>query len=205
VTNGLHRHRAGRRRTPARSAIARPHRHRERLHEDDRHRQAGPERVPDGRRPSRSRPSTPVNDDTDIFLANPNITAERPNVLIIVDKHRQLEPGLHQREERAGAGDQRPDGPVQRRPDDHERLEHQAHRLGHRGRLVRALPRAADDADQQGEAHYIIGNFDINADKGDNNMAGMALYEAYLYFSGSASRSGDDQSKPTSTAPPTRT
>ena len=27
----------------------------------------------------------PVNDDTDIFLANPNITAERPNVLIILD------------------------------------------------------------------------------------------------------------------------
>src|SRR3954468_4992254 len=27
----------------------------------------------------------PVNDDTDIFLANPNIAAERPNVLIILD------------------------------------------------------------------------------------------------------------------------
>src|SRR3954469_9131364 len=27
----------------------------------------------------------PVNDDTDIFLANPNITSERPNVLIILD------------------------------------------------------------------------------------------------------------------------
>src|SRR2546426_11472032 len=27
----------------------------------------------------------PVNDDTDIFLANPSITAERPNVLIIMD------------------------------------------------------------------------------------------------------------------------
>src|SRR5205823_2319219 len=27
----------------------------------------------------------PVNDDTDIFLANPTITAERPNVLIFVD------------------------------------------------------------------------------------------------------------------------
>ena len=27
----------------------------------------------------------PVSDDTDIFLANPNIAAERPNVLIILD------------------------------------------------------------------------------------------------------------------------
>ena len=27
----------------------------------------------------------PVNDDTDLFLANPNITAERPNILIILD------------------------------------------------------------------------------------------------------------------------
>src|SRR5438874_9382664 len=27
----------------------------------------------------------PVNDDTDIFLANPTITSERPNVLIFVD------------------------------------------------------------------------------------------------------------------------
>src|SRR5688572_14057977 len=27
----------------------------------------------------------PVNDDTDIFLANPTIAAERPNVLIVVD------------------------------------------------------------------------------------------------------------------------
>ena len=27
----------------------------------------------------------PVNDDTDIFLANPNVTANRPNVLIFID------------------------------------------------------------------------------------------------------------------------
>src|SRR3954470_5082962 len=27
----------------------------------------------------------PVNDDTDIFLSNPNFTAQRPNVLIILD------------------------------------------------------------------------------------------------------------------------
>ena len=27
----------------------------------------------------------PVNDDTDIFLANPTITAERPNVMIFID------------------------------------------------------------------------------------------------------------------------
>ena len=27
----------------------------------------------------------PVNDDTDIFLANPSIAAERPNILIILD------------------------------------------------------------------------------------------------------------------------
>ena len=27
----------------------------------------------------------PVNDDTDIFLANPSIVAERPNVLVILD------------------------------------------------------------------------------------------------------------------------
>ena len=27
----------------------------------------------------------PVNDDTDIFLANPSIAAERPNVLIVLD------------------------------------------------------------------------------------------------------------------------
>ena len=38
----------------------------------------------------------PVNDDTDIFLANPNITAERPNVLIILDNTANWNTGFHQ-------------------------------------------------------------------------------------------------------------
>ena len=32
----------------------------------------------------------PVNDDTDIFLANPSIAAERPNVLIVLTKRAAL-------------------------------------------------------------------------------------------------------------------
>ncbi len=27
----------------------------------------------------------PVNDDTDLFLTNPNVTSDRPNVLIVLD------------------------------------------------------------------------------------------------------------------------
>ena len=27
----------------------------------------------------------PVNDDTDIFLSNPNVPGERPNILIVID------------------------------------------------------------------------------------------------------------------------
>ena len=34
----------------------------------------------------------PVNDDTDIFLANPSIAAERPNVLIILDNTANWKP-----------------------------------------------------------------------------------------------------------------
>jgi hypothetical protein len=45
----------------------------------------------------------PVNDDTDIFLANPQIRPARPNVLIFVDKHRQLGPEAGHRHENTRA------------------------------------------------------------------------------------------------------
>ena len=137
----------------------------------------------------------PVNDDTDIFLANPSIAAERPNVLLVVDNTANWN-GPFTNEKNAlvqvinGLTDQYNVGLM----------------IMSDANIKRTGPTASDGsyvryhvrqmtATNKVRLSTIINNFDIQNDKGDNNLIGMALYEAYLYFGGKASRAGDDQFK----------
>jgi len=137
----------------------------------------------------------PVNDDTDIFLANPTIAAERPNVLIVVDNSANWNSPFDNEKNALvqvinGLTDQynvglmiMSDANIKRTgpgTDD--------------GAYVRAHVRQMT-AQNKSALATIIANFDKQGDKGDNALPGLALYEAYLYFSGKASRAGDDQSK----------
>jgi Tfp pilus tip-associated adhesin PilY1 len=126
----------------------------------------------------------PVNDDTDIFLANPNIAAERPNVLIILDNTAnwnnaftneknalvsvinglsdQFNVGLMMMAETGGSNDNVDGGYIRYH--------------------VRQMTNTNKTA-----LSSLVNNLDKLGDKGNNNTVGLALHEAYLYFSGKAS------------------
>ena len=137
----------------------------------------------------------PVNDDTDIFLANPSIAAERPNVLLVVDNSANWNQAFTNEKAALvqvinGLSDQYNVGLMIMSDSNFKRTGSS----GSDGSYVRYHVRQMTTANKSSLAS-IIANFDINGDKGDNNLAGLALYEAYLYFAGKASRAGDDQSK----------
>ncbi|MGQ0579657.1 MAG: hypothetical protein ACT4PQ_12225 [Betaproteobacteria bacterium] len=129
----------------------------------------------------------PVNDDTDIFLANPNFSAQRPNVLIILDNtanwnvpfnneksalisvvnslDESFNVGLMMFVETGGGNDIVDGGYV---------------RFG-----VRQTAGANKAA-----LTTMVNSLHILADKSNNNVTDLAFYEAYTYFNGLASRSG---------------
>ncbi len=126
----------------------------------------------------------PVNDDTDIFLANPSIAAERPNVLIILDNTAnwnnaftneknalvqvvngltdQFNVGLMLFPETGGSNDSVDGGYV--------RFHVRQMTLQNKTALATT-----------------VNNLDKITDKGNNSTVGLALHEAYLYFAGKTS------------------
>ncbi len=134
----------------------------------------------------------PVNDDTDIFLANPNIAAERPNVLIILDNTAnwnnaftneksalvsvinglsdQFNVGLMMFPE-TGSGNDNVDG-------------------GYVRYHVRQMTNTNKVA-----LSSIVNNLDKLGDKGNNATTGLAMYEAYLYYAGLASNASHGKAK----------
>ena len=134
----------------------------------------------------------PVNDDTDIFLANPSIAAERPNVLIVLDNTAnwnqpfvnekaalvkvvngltsQFNVGLMMMVETGGGNDNVD------------------------GAYVRYHVRQMTDTNKVALS-TMVNNLDILGDKSNNNMAGFALHEAYLYYAGKASRASYGKKK----------
>jgi type IV pilus assembly protein PilY1 len=134
----------------------------------------------------------PVNDDTDIFLANPSIAAERPNVLIILDNtanwnqpfvnekaalvqvvnslSSQFNVGLMMMVETGGGNDNVD------------------------GAYVRYHVRQMTDTNKIALS-TMVSDLDILGDKANNNSAGFALHEAYLYFAGKASRASHGKRK----------
>ena len=123
----------------------------------------------------------PVNDDTDIFLANPNITAERPNVLIILDNTANwnnaftneksalvsVVNGLDDRYNvglmmfpETGGGNDSVDG-------------------GYVRFHVRQMSTTNKTA-----LSSLVGALNQTSDKGNNGTTGLAMYEAYRYYGG---------------------
>jgi len=129
----------------------------------------------------------PVNDDTDLFLANPAYAAQRPNVLIFLDNTAnwnsrfdneklalskvftnlsdKFNVGLMMYTE-TGSGNSGPDGGY-----------------------VRAAVRQMTPANRLAMA-ALITSFNKNGDKGNNATVSLAMYEIYAYFAGVAARSG---------------
>ena len=134
----------------------------------------------------------PVNDDTDIFLANPSIAAERPNILIILDNtanwntafvnekaalvsvvnslNDNYNVGLAMFPE-TGGGNDSVDG-------------------GYIRFAVRQMTAANKSA-----LSTMVNNLDQTGDKGNNATPSLAMYEAYAYFAGIASRAGHGKVK----------
>ena len=129
----------------------------------------------------------PVNDDTDLFLANPAYSTPTPNVLIFLDNtanwntrfanersalatvfagiSNNFNVGLFLYTE-TGAGNGGPDGAY-----------------------VRAAVRNMN-ATNRVLMSGLVNSFDILGDKGNNATVSLAMYEAYAYFAGIAARSG---------------
>lgn len=129
----------------------------------------------------------PVNDDTDIFLANPAIAAERPNVLIILDNtanwnvpfdnekaalvsvvnslNNNYNVGLMMFPETGGGNDSIDGGYVRF--------------------AIRQMTTTNKSA-----LSTIVNNLDKLGDKGNNATPGLAMYEAYAYYTGITARAG---------------
>jgi type IV pilus assembly protein PilY1 len=129
----------------------------------------------------------PVNDDTDLFLANPAYSSLRPNVLIFLDNTANwnsrfineklalskvftdfsdnFNMGLMMYTE-TGAGNGGPDGAY-----------------------VRAAVREMTPGNQIAMA-ALITSFDIIGDKGNNATVSLAMHEIYSYFAGETAQSG---------------
>lgn len=137
----------------------------------------------------------PVNDDTDIFLANPDIPAVRPNVLLVIDNSANWnQPFVNEKNAIVsvinGLGEQFNVGLMIMSDSNIKRPGPTAKD----GAYIRSHVRQMKGANKTNLAS-IVNNFHILNDKGDNNLAGMMMYEAYLYYGGKPARAGDDQRK----------
>ncbi len=147
----------------------------------------------------------PVNDDTDIFLANPNITAERPNVLIVLDNTANWnQPFANEKNALVqvvtNLSDQFNVGlmmmPETGNPNDITD-----------GGYVRFHVRQMTDGTNgtppnKPNLASLVNNLHILNDKGNNATHGAALYEAYLYYGGKTALSGDGKFKTDHSATP---
>ena len=120
-----------------------------------------------------------VNDDTDIFLANPNFPAQRPNILIILDNTANWNSKFANEKLALTKVFDALDGrfnlglmmmPETGNPNDNTD-----------GGYVRfAMRQMVDPAKANLKA--IVNGLDILGDRGNNATHGASMYEAYLYF-----------------------
>src|SRR5919201_2403038 len=134
----------------------------------------------------------PVNDDTDIFLADPAFNAERPNVLIIMDNTANwnqpftaektalvnvvgtlgdgLNVGIGMFTESGGANG------------------------GNDGMYIRYAVRQLTSTNKAA-FQALVNSLDSNADKSNGGKAALAMYEAYLYYAGLTAYGGSGKVK----------
>src|SRR5438067_11802538 len=134
----------------------------------------------------------PVNDDTDIFLADPAFNAERPNVLIIMDNTANWNPpftaektalvnvvgtlsdGLN-----VGLG---------------MFTETGSGNGGNDGMYIRYAVRQLT-ATNKSAFQALVNSLDQTGDKSNGGNAALAMYEAYLYYAGLSAYAGSGKVK----------
>jgi Tfp pilus tip-associated adhesin PilY1 len=140
----------------------------------------------------------PVNDDTDIFLANPDIPANRPNVLLLLDNTANWSrnvggQAIFINEKNAL------DDVVSNLGDEFNiglgmYTETGTGNSGNDGAYIRFGIRQMTTTNRDVLASVIRG-LDQNGDKGNNNTVALAMLEAYRYYAGKASRSSVQKAK----------
>lgn len=127
----------------------------------------------------------PVNDDTDLFLSNPNVTSDRPNVLIVLDNTANWnQPFVNEKNAlvsvvanlneifnvglmmfpETGGGNDNVDG-------------------GYVRFAIRQMTTVNKTV-----LSDMVANLDQLGDKGNNATTALAMFESYLYYAGLASR-----------------
>ncbi|MGH8119930.1 MAG: pilus assembly protein PilY, partial [Gammaproteobacteria bacterium] len=131
----------------------------------------------------------PVNDDTDIFLANPNIPADRPNVLLYVDNTANWnQPFDNEKAALVNVVNSLDDSynvglmlfPETGNPNDNTD-----------GGYVRFAIRQMTTTNKTVLANNIINTFDRLNDTGNNNTLSLGMVEVYRYYAGIAERAGN--------------
>ena len=140
----------------------------------------------------------PVNDDTDIFLANPNLPANRPNVLLLLDNTANWSRNVGGQaifiNEKAALVD------VVGNLGDEFNIglgmytETGAGNSGNDGAYIRFGIRQMILANRTALAND-VGGLDQTGDKGNNNTVALAMFEGYRYYAGKASRSSVEKAK----------
>ncbi|MBI3916632.1 MAG: hypothetical protein HY322_06455 [Betaproteobacteria bacterium] len=136
----------------------------------------------------------PVNDDTDIFLANPNVPAQLPNILIILDNTANWNSKFANEKtalvQTVGALDNRFNVGLMMMPETGVGLGNDNTDGGYVRFAMRQMQGLA-----QARLISIVNGLDILGDRGNNATHGAALYEAYLYFKGLPAAAGDGKVK----------
>ena len=140
----------------------------------------------------------PVNDDTDIFLANPELPANRPNVLIILDNTANWSRNVGGQS--IAINELSALSNVVNNLDDEFNIglmlfpETGAGNDNVDGGYLRFGIRQMDNTNRTSLANIVAG-LDQNGDKGNNNTVSLAMMEAYRYFAGKDNRASHGKEK----------
>ncbi|HYT15404.1 MAG TPA: hypothetical protein VEL80_03340 [Burkholderiales bacterium] len=136
----------------------------------------------------------PIGEDIDIFLANPSFTAQRPNVLLMVDNTANWNQAFANEKSALVTV-------VKSVSTDFNlglMLFNESGQPNNHGAYVRFGIRPMDGAKfgvNQPALMNIINNFDQLGDKGNNNEVSEMMYEAYAYWAGITANLGFGQAK----------
>jgi len=142
----------------------------------------------------------PVNDDTDIFLANPNVASQRPNILLFIDNTANWTTAFTNEKAALvdvidGLGDQFNVGTMlfPETGGSNDNVDGGYIRMG-----IRQM--SNDTHPNQTTLKNIYSGFDVNDDKGNNATPSEGMIEVYRYFSAGKSRASHGKIKSDYTA-----
>ncbi|MBF0357983.1 MAG: hypothetical protein HQL70_05200 [Magnetococcales bacterium] len=126
----------------------------------------------------------PVNDDTDLFLTNPNVASDRPNVLIILDNTANWNQAFSNEKSALVSV-------VESLNDIYNVGLMMFHETGGSddnvvGSYVRYAVRQMTE-ENKAVLSSVVNGLDIIGDKSNNAVTALGMYEAYLYYAGAAS------------------